>query len=185
MAGVEFSTDYIPLASRLALMEFPDEAIARFFGVGLAELAEWAWLHPGFYDAITPPMAALEEQRRMRKAEREKINLYRRKRRQDPKERIVEATRARIWAALRGRSDGALFSRLGYSKADLISHIEKRFTPGMAWNNYGRWHVDHIRPCASYDMTDASQFAECWALSNLQPLWAADNIRKGAKYAPA
>jgi hypothetical protein len=44
-------------------------------------------------------------------------------------------------------------------------------------------HVDHKRPCAAFDQTDPVQFAECWALDNLQPLWASDNIKKGARYA--
>jgi hypothetical protein len=50
---------------------------------------------------------------------------------------------------------------------------------GMSWDSYGEWHVDHVRPCSLFDQRDAVQFAECWALSNLQPLWAEDNVRKG------
>ena len=88
--------------------------------------------------------------------------------------------RARMWAALKGRSDGRLFSRLGYTIEELVAHLEARFSEGMSWANYGRWHVDHIRPCAAFDQSDAGEFGECWALANLQPLWARDNMKKGA-----
>jgi HNH endonuclease. len=56
----------------------------------------------------------------------------------------------------------------------------------MSWDNYGRdgWHIDHIRPCASFDLTDPEQQRQCFHYTNLQPLWAADNIRKGAKWQP-
>src|SRR5690606_34227418 len=75
-----------------------------------------------------------------------------------PSARVRNATAARLWAALKGQSDGALFSRLGYSADALVAHLEARFQRGMSWSNYGRWHVDHIRPCASFDLTDPSEF---------------------------
>lgn len=87
-----------------------------------------------------------------------------------------------MWAALKGKSDGALFSRLGYSEHDLVAHLEGQFRDGMSWETYGKWHVDHVKPCASFDLADPEQFSRCWALSNLAPLWAAENITKGAKY---
>ena len=70
-----------------------------------------------------------------------------------------------------------------YSWEELKSHLESQFQPGMTWDNHGEWHIDHIRPRASFNYTtpECPEFKECWALSNLQPLWAADNIRKGAK----
>jgi hypothetical protein len=72
---------------------------------------------------------------------------------------------------------------IGCSVPDLRQHLEVQFVDGMTWDNYGRigWHIDHIRPCASFDLTDPAQQRQCFHYSNLQPLWAADNIRKGAK----
>jgi hypothetical protein len=72
---------------------------------------------------------------------------------------------------------------VGYDVAELKSHLESLFRPGMTWDNYGEWHVDHIVPVSSfeYDSYDHPEFRKCWALSNLQPLWAEDNLRKGAK----
>lgn len=108
--------------------------------------------------------------------------MKRRRRASDPSYRITESVRARMWAALKGRSDGRLFSRLGYTADDLVAHLERQFTTGMSWDNYGDWHVDHIKACAHFDQTDPEQFAACWRLPNLQPLWADDNMKKGARH---
>ena len=97
-----------------------------------------------------------------------------------PSRRIRNSVSARLWAALKGRTDGAIFSRLGYTAEELVSHLERLFRPGMTWANYGQWHVDHIVPCAAFDQAVPEQFAACWALSNLQPLWSEDNLKKGA-----
>jgi hypothetical protein len=51
----------------------------------------------------------------------------------------------------------------------------------MTRKNYGKWHVDHIRPCASFDLTNPKQQQICFHYTNLQPLWAIDNIKKGVK----
>jgi hypothetical protein len=51
----------------------------------------------------------------------------------------------------------------------------------MSFKNYGKWHIDHIRPCASFDLSKASEQKECFHYTNLQPLWAEDNLSKGIK----
>jgi hypothetical protein len=75
------------------------------------------------------------------------------------------------------------FALLGYTVDDLRSHLEKQFQPGMTWENYGEWHVDHKVPLAAhnYETPDDIDFKKAWALNNLQPLWAIDNHSKGAK----
>lgn len=114
------------------------------------------------------------------KADRQKqIN---KKRQSNPSMRIANSVRSRIWAALRGKTEKRLWSRLGYSVTELVSHLQGLFLDGMSWENYGAWHVDHKKPCSSFDLTDSVQFSECWSLSNLQPLWAADNLKKGARH---
>ena len=70
---------------------------------------------------------------------------------------------------------------IGCSIQDVKVHLEKQFTSGMSWDNYGKWHIDHIIPCASFDLTDPEQQKKCFHYSNLQPLWASDNIRKSDK----
>jgi hypothetical protein len=56
----------------------------------------------------------------------------------------------------------------------------------MTWENHGRygWHIDHIRPCASFDLADPEQQRKCFHYTNLQPLWASENMRKGDKWEP-
>lgn len=71
---------------------------------------------------------------------------------------------------------------VGCSPAFLREHLENLFTDGMTWENQGEWHIDHIRPCASFDLTTEEERHKCFHYTNLQPLWAADNISKGAKW---
>ena len=61
-----------------------------------------------------------------------------------------------------------------------MKHIEDNFKNGMSWDNYGEWHIDHIRPISSFPV-DAKP-SEVNALSNLRPLWANENISKGNKW---
>jgi hypothetical protein len=69
---------------------------------------------------------------------------------------------------------------LGYSAQDLKDHLEKQFKEGMCWENYGEWHIDHIRPISSFDKNDDPKIIN--ALSNLQPLWALENYIKSNKF---
>lgn len=74
---------------------------------------------------------------------------------------------------------------VGYTLDDLMIHLEKKFLPGMTWENYGRggWNIDHIIPKSvfNYESTGDVDFKHCWSLKNLQPLWESDNMSKGAK----
>ena len=63
----------------------------------------------------------------------------------------------------------------------LWKHLELTFKPGMTRENHGKWHVDHIRPCSSFDLSKPEEQAKCFHYSNIQPLWAEENLRKGAK----
>jgi hypothetical protein len=80
----------------------------------------------------------------------------------------------------RGRKSERL---LGYTYTTLRAHLERQFTKGMTWANYGMWHVDHIVPLSSFapKSADDPAFRLCWALTNLRPLWARDNLAKHAK----
>lgn len=75
------------------------------------------------------------------------------------------------------------FAILGYTKKELMSHLERLFKPGMSWSNYGEWHIDHKIPLAAhiYETPDCDGFKQAWALSNLQPMWASENKKKHAK----
>lgn len=79
------------------------------------------------------------------------------------------------------------FDVLGYTLDQLISHLESQFQPGMTWDNYGRdgWHIDHIKPDSwfNYSSLNDEEFKSSWSLNNLKPMWAEDNLKKGARYA--
>lgn len=73
---------------------------------------------------------------------------------------------------------------LGCSVNELKVYLENKFKPGMTWKNYGYrgWHIDHIRPIASFDLNDPEQRKQCFNFNNLQPLWARENMLKRDKY---
>ena len=102
----------------------------------------------------------------------------------DPEYKILCNLRNRVYQAIKGNSKSAsTMDLLGCSIEFLKSHIESQFEDWMTWDNYGydTWHIDHIKPCASFDMSDPEQQKECFHYTNLQPLSASENMSKGAK----
>jgi len=88
--------------------------------------------------------------------------------------------RTRLWQALRGNyKSGSAVRDLGCSIEELKYHLESQFQEGMSWDNYGEWHIDHIKPLASFDLSDHKQLLGACHYTNLQPLWAEENIKKG------
>ena len=121
-----------------------------------------------------------------RKRYRERINAYRRDRgKLDSNFRLIRTVRNRTLAVLKkGLKSASTIKLLGVSIDEVRSHLESKFKPGMTWENHGLygWHIDHIRPCSSFDLTDLVQQKLCFHYSNLQPLWAKDNLSKGDKW---
>ena len=106
------------------------------------------------------------------------------KRRATIQARISHSMSDGMWKALRKRKNGMAWEQLvGYTLADLMQHLESKFLPGMTWDNYGAWHIDHIVPRTFFCYTTVTdqEFLYCWSLDNLQPLWAPDNLSKGDK----
>jgi hypothetical protein len=75
---------------------------------------------------------------------------------------------------------------VGCSTATLRAYLQSQFLPAMTWENYGRsgWHMDHITPCAAFNLADAAQVKLCYHYTNLRPYWAADNHKKSGKIIP-
>lgn len=119
-------------------------------------------------------------------AERKQINFYaktshKRRRATDPIFRLRCNLRNRLKLALRSKGVkclGRSMSLIGCDEMHLKNHLQRQFTKGMTWANMGKWHVDHILPCASFDLSDPEQQAKCFHFSNLRPLWAAENRAK-------
>jgi hypothetical protein len=121
---------------------------------------------------------------------REWARGYKRQRhRDDPRVRLASNLRRRVLLVLRGQSKSArTLELLGCTVDALRTHLESQFKPGMSWENYGgkrrrdRWEVDHIRPLASFDLTDPEQQRRAFHHTNLQPLWGLENAAKSDNY---
>ena len=72
--------------------------------------------------------------------------------------------------------NGKTIDILGYSALELKEHIEKLFKPGMTWENYGEWNIDHIKEIHTFDCDTPQNIVN--SLDNLQPLWQDENIKK-------
>lgn len=94
--------------------------------------------------------------------------------------------RSAVTRSLKRKKAHHLFDILPFSIEQLKTHLEPLFTDGMSWENYGKggWHIDHIKPISSFTFTSENdlEFKECWALSNLQPLWETTRIINGVEY---
>jgi len=94
--------------------------------------------------------------------------------------KIMCNLRNRIWYALkRNIKSKSTILLIGCSLEKLKQHLESKFKQGMSFPNYGKWHIDHIKPCASFDLCKISEQKKCFHYTNLQPLWAKDNFSKG------
>ncbi len=97
--------------------------------------------------------------------------------------RIESILRTRLYGALiKGYKIFSAIELLGCSIDHLKTHLSNQFIKGMTFENYGTWHIDHVKPCAKFDLTKPEQQKECFNYKNLQPLWAKDNLSKGSKY---
>lgn len=104
------------------------------------------------------------------------------KRNKDLNFRLLNNLRSRLNQVLKGNPKLETTTKLvGCSLEFLKQYLESKFTSDMSWNNYGRngWEIDHIRPCASFDLSKESEQRKCFHYSNLQPLWVEDNRLKG------
>lgn len=98
--------------------------------------------------------------------------------------KISNSMRCGVWRSIKEKKAGGKWSKLcGYSLKELMDHLERQFTTGMSWENYGEWEIDHIIPIASFnfDSPDHPDFKLCYALSNLRPLWEIENRKKWFK----
>lgn len=124
-----------------------------------------------------PPRVLLtEEEKRRRKKERLALT----------ENRLKMRIRSRLAACLRdfgsGRKKQRSLEYLGCAIPEFANYVSAQFQRGMSWDNYGsKWHLDHIIPCSSFDHSDEKQIAQCWHFTNFRPMWAKDNLSKGAK----
>ena len=102
----------------------------------------------------------------------------------DPVYKLQMSLRARILGAIRAQKaqkESKTEELIGCTYKELKTHLENQFTEGMSWDNHGEWHIDHIIPCAAFDLTKDEEQGRCFHYTNLQPLWAKDNLSKKDK----
>jgi hypothetical protein len=103
----------------------------------------------------------------------------------DPNGYLVGLIRNRVYSALKNYKEGKKLHTMEYvgcNVEQLRNHLESQFVDGMTWENQGDWHIDHIRPCASFDLSNEDERQRCFHYTNLQPLWATDNLSKNDFY---
>lgn len=128
-----------------------------------------------------------DKYQKYRNLNKEKLRLYyknraRQKRQLDINFRLTLSLRSRLNKAIkRQQKAGSFVKDLGCSIEELKQYLQSKFQPGMTWENYGKWHIDHIRPLSSFNLEDRKEFILACNYNNLQPLWAKDNLRKSNK----
>jgi len=102
------------------------------------------------------------------------------------KNKILYKIRNNIYTAIKrelGFKQSSTVVLLGCSVQVFKDYIARQFKRGMSWHNHGKWHLDHIKPCVSFDLTKLSEQRKCFHYSNYQPLWAKDNLIKNKRSA--
>jgi len=119
------------------------------------------------------------------KYKKRKVELKLIKYHSDESFKLTELLRSRLRKILKGKikKTYSAIDLVGCSILQLKKHLEEQFKEGMCWENHGLygWHIDHILPCSSFDMTIIDNQKKCFNYKNLQPLWATENLSKGGR----
>ena len=109
---------------------------------------------------------------------------YYEKNKNNPDFKLIKNLRKRLGIFLKSKGmkkNSRMVELLGCSKSFLKDYLENKFKNGMSWKNYGKWHVDHIYPLSKFNFDNPNSLKKACHYSNLQPLWAIDNIKKKNK----
>ena len=108
--------------------------------------------------------------------------LHRERQSKDINYRIKRSLRSRLYNALKNDlKQTSAINDIGCSLEFLKNYLSSMFEEGMTWDNYGEWHIDHIIPISKFDLNNREEQLKACNYTNLQPLWAKDNIRKSNK----
>ena len=184
---------------KFCLLGATDADLARFFEVEEKTIHIWVMEIMEFRNAILRAMRDYPEHIRAKEEKRAKRREYRKqphirqydneymknKVKTDIHTKIRFNVASLMRSRLKSKNKQGVFRNLGYTVEELINHLEKQFSQGMTWDNYGKeWHIDHIKPDSWFEYTsmDDEDFKQAWDISNLQPLFKQDNLRKGNRY---
>jgi hypothetical protein len=109
------------------------------------------------------------------------IEYERKKLKTDMRLVLKKRLRNRLYKVLKGNNKSkSTMELLGIPHLDFLkTYLECKFKEGMTWENRHLWHIDHVLPCSSFDLTKPEEQAKCFHYTNLQPLWASENLSKG------
>jgi len=138
----------------------------------------------GLSDACKECILLYREQNKKQRSEYTRL-----RRRDDPEYRIYCSLQKRLHGALKlqgVRKSRRTMELVGCNLYTFVDYIEGLWLDGMSWNNYGKgerkWSLDHIKPCALFNLLDAKKQKQCFHYTNLQPLWNKDNFSKSSWY---
>ena len=143
-------------------------------------------LNKYYYENHEKMLASALRSRSKRRKERSAAQYeYKKKRlKKDHIFKMKETIRGRIYLCLKRSKiikSQTLIDLLGTNNMNVVwGYLEKQFKRGMTKQNHGKWHIDHIRPISSFNLNDIEQQKQCFNYKNMQPLWAADNLKKGS-----
>lgn len=169
----------IALAQQLVTNGVPKSGVAAEFGV--SKITLFRWLNPTYIEREKKQTQQWKLQNPSKVATYSRKSCYKR-RQENVGVKLAHNLRARLRLALLNEQKvGSAIQDLGCSIEYFKQYLEFQFKNGMTWDNYGEWHIDHTKPLASFDLTNREQFLKACHYTNLQPLWAAENLAKGSK----
>ena len=147
---------------------------------------EWKAFQKKYYQENKEKWAIDTPEKKAKKALKDALYLKKRMAR-DPLFRLQKRLRTRVKNAIRGKGSKSLKTAelLGCGLDEAIDYLKGLLKDGMTWDAVldGRIHIDHIVPCSSFDMTKIEEQKKCFHYTNLQPLWAIDNLKKSDNHA--
>jgi len=149
-----------------------EQAIIKNRKKALIRQKRWTKNHPEQWKNILKKYAKIYQKRRYWNDPKFKVRVC-----------VSVNINCRLKSRLSSKKGKSILKFLPYTIDELMKHLEKQFKPGMSWGNYGKWQIDHIVPDShfKYSNIEDKEFKKCWALSNLQPLWAKENWDKRDK----
>lgn len=110
---------------------------------------------------------------------RENQKIYEKRRMETDEDFCLSKTyRSKLGSILKRKNTNIYYPFIGCTSQYLIDHLVSQFKEGMNWENHGQWHIDHIVPCSKFDLCNEEELHECFHYTNLQPLWAKENLSK-------
>ena len=121
-----------------------------------------------------------ESQLKYSQNNKEKLQIKWKKHGLNPNRRIRDSLNKRIKSCLFTKNNKT-FEYIGCDKNFLKQWFEYNFEENMTFDNYGEWHIDHVKPCSSFDLTNEQEIYECFNWKNIRPCWKKDNLEKSDK----